>query len=86
MVKFMSEGRGSGYGRGPPREEGVPDEVMEVGEIVHCSEENQLLCKATIWQSALGQQGSVSGKQGGNREGRWGPGACYWLCKGYLDV
>ena len=44
----MSEGRGSGFARGPPREEGVPDEVVEVGEIVHCSEENQLLCKATI--------------------------------------
>ena len=44
----MSESRGRGFGRGPPREEVAPDEVTEVGEIIHSSEDNQLLCKATI--------------------------------------
>ena len=49
MVKFMSGDRGGrgGYGR-QQRDDGPPDEIIEVGEIIHSSEENQLLCKATI--------------------------------------
>lgn len=45
MVKFMSENRG-GYGR-PQRDEGPPDTLVEVGEVIHSSEDNQLLCKST---------------------------------------
>jgi H/ACA ribonucleoprotein complex subunit 1 len=55
MVKFMNPGRG-GYNR-PQREEGPPQELTEVGEVMHGSEENQLLCKATAsrvpWYSKM---------------------------------
>ena len=55
MVKFMSSGRG-GPNR-PARDEGPPQELVEVGEVMHSSEDNQLLCKATAsrvpWYSKM---------------------------------
>jgi H/ACA ribonucleoprotein complex subunit 1 len=49
MVKFMSgSSRGGSYRN--QRDEGPPDEVIEVGEVLHSSEENQLLCKASVDQ------------------------------------
>lgn len=45
MVKFISEHQG-GYNR-HQRDEGPPENLVEVGEVLHCSEDNQLLCKST---------------------------------------
>lgn len=44
MVKFFSEKNRGGYKQ---RDEGPPDQIMEIGEAIHSSEENMLLCKAT---------------------------------------
>jgi hypothetical protein len=45
MVEFMSSARG-GPNR-PARDEGPHQELVEVGEVMHSAEDNQLLCKAT---------------------------------------
>ena len=49
MVKFLRGGNTGGGGR-YQRDEGPPDEITEVGEVIHSSEANQLLCKCTITQ------------------------------------
>jgi H/ACA ribonucleoprotein complex subunit 1 len=48
MVKFI-HGGSRGGGR-PSRDEGPPEEFIEVGEVIHSSEGNQLLCKCTVGQ------------------------------------
>jgi len=47
MVRVMRGGRRGG-GPQRPREEGPPEEIREIGEVIHPSEGNQLLCKSSI--------------------------------------
>jgi H/ACA ribonucleoprotein complex subunit 1 len=50
MVRMMRGGRSGGFaGRGGRRDdEGPPEEIVEVGEVMHSCEGNQVICKATI--------------------------------------
>lgn len=48
MVRMTRAPSRRGGGSGRPIEEGPPEQIVEVGEVLHSCEENQVLCTATI--------------------------------------
>ena len=50
MVRMITRGRRGGGQSRPPVEEGEPEEVNQVGEVMHSCEGNQLLCKSCVQQ------------------------------------